>query len=95
MLRHRFDRQQDDGTSSVQEFQSVDDHEAITYGLSIRTANRCELYQAHRWLATFDAAIWANDNAAHRTTEYATSTRRPSGGLFFAASGTCTGGLFR
>lgn len=71
MPNYRFDRQQDDGTWSVQEFQSVDDQEAITYGLSIRTANRCELYQAHRWLATFDGAIWANDNTAPRAIEKA------------------------
>lgn len=74
MLKYRFDRLQDDGTWSVQEFLSTDDHEAITYGLSIRTSNRCELYQAHRWLATFDGVAANDDNPATPTIERTNSS---------------------
>lgn len=63
MFDYRIERQQDDGSWSAQEFRSVDDSDAITYGLSVRTANRCELYQAERWLATFDGAAEANDSS--------------------------------
>ena len=70
MLSYRFDHQQDDGSWSAHEFWSADDDDAVTFGLSIRTASRCELYQADRWLATFDCVpelhqdrtVPANDN---------------------------------
>ena len=64
MVKYRIDRQQSDGSWSAQEFQSVDDTDAITYGLRVRTANRCELYEADRWLATFDGVAVAN-NISH------------------------------
>ena len=54
MLSYRLECLQADGSWSAHEFQSADDDDAIIYGLSERTARRCELYQAGRWLATFD-----------------------------------------
>ena len=70
MLHYRIDRQQDDGSWSTLEFQAVNDDHAIAHALRLRTANTCELYQAERWLATFDRApkpehrwlVPANDN---------------------------------
>jgi hypothetical protein len=70
MLCYRIDFQQDDGSWSTHEFQSVSDDVAISHGLRVRTANTCKLYQAERWLATFDRApqltrrrvVPANDN---------------------------------
>lgn len=56
MLDYRFFRQMDDGTWRVQLLKFADDDDAISYGLVTRSANRCELYQAERWLATFDGA---------------------------------------
>ena len=64
MFDYRIEGQQDDGSWSVQEFRSVDDSDAITYGLRVRTSNRCELYQADRWLATFDGVAGASDVSA-------------------------------
>jgi len=72
MLSYRIDCQQDDGSWSTHEFESVNDDIAITHVLRIRTANACELYQADRWLATFDRApqltrrrvVPANDNTS-------------------------------
>ena len=61
MFSYRFDRQQDDGSWSVQEFQSLNDTEAIACGLRLRTGSRCELYEADRWLATFDGVTAANN----------------------------------
>lgn len=59
MVNYRIERQHDDGSSSVQKFRSVDDSGAIAYGLRVRTANRCELYQSDRWLATIDGVAEA------------------------------------
>lgn len=69
MFKYRIDRQQNDGSWSVQEFQSVDDTDAITYGLRVRTANRCELYEADRWLATFDGVAVANNLSSSHANE--------------------------
>jgi hypothetical protein len=56
MLSYRVDCQQDDGSWAAHEFQSFSDDHAITHALRFRTTNACELYQAERWLATFDRA---------------------------------------
>lgn len=61
MFTYRIECQQNDGSWSVQEFQSVDDADAISCGLRLRTASGCELYQEDRWLATFDGVADAND----------------------------------
>ena len=61
MPRYRVDYQQGDGSWSVHDFWSVDDDDAVTIGLSLRTAKRSELYQEDRWLATFDSVAAAND----------------------------------
>lgn len=61
MFTYRIERQQKNGSCSVQEFQSVDDADAITCGLRLRGAGGCELYQEDRWLATFDSVADAND----------------------------------
>ena len=74
MLSYRIDCQQDDGSWSAHEFQSVNDDLAVAHALRVRTANRCELYQADRSLATFDRALQlgkrgfaaANDNTSLR-----------------------------
>lgn len=68
MFNYRIERQQDDGSWSVQKFRAVDDSGAIAYGLRVRTANKCELYQSDRWLATFDGVAEASvvsDPQAH------------------------------
>jgi hypothetical protein len=71
MLDYRFYRQLNDATWYVQVIRFNSDDEAISYGLAIRTENRCELYEAERWIATFDG-VWqhhhdgfapANENA--------------------------------
>lgn len=60
--------EQRDGTWSAFEFRYTDDDDAVRHALRLRTRDRCELYQADRWLATFDAAphgyalVPANDN---------------------------------
>lgn len=54
MLSYRIELEQDDGRWSAHEFQSVSDDGAIAHALRVRTSNACELYQAERWLATFD-----------------------------------------
>ena len=54
MPDYRIDHQGADGSWSAQEFHSVHDEDAIAYALRVRTAHTCELYQAARWLATFD-----------------------------------------
>jgi len=56
MLSYRIDCQGDDGSWSAHEFMAVDDDHAIAHALRVRTANTSELYQASRWLATFDRA---------------------------------------
>lgn len=61
MLCYRLHRQQDDGSWSVQEFQCLNDGDAIDCGLRLRTGNTCELYEADRWLATFDGVTVANN----------------------------------
>jgi hypothetical protein len=56
MLSYRIDCQQNDGSWSATEFMAIDDDHAIIHALTVRTANTSELYQANRWLATFDRA---------------------------------------
>jgi len=70
MLNYRIDVQQDDGSWAAHEFYSSSDDHAIAHAVRLRTANTSQLYQAERWLATFDRspglinhwAIPANDN---------------------------------
>ena len=69
MSNYRIEWQQNDGSWSVQDLQSIDDTGAITYGLRVRSTNRCELYQAERWLATFDGVEVANDALGSHSTE--------------------------
>jgi hypothetical protein len=64
MLDYRFYRLLNDGTWYVQVIRFNNDDDAISYGLAIRTANRCELYEAERWLATFDG-VWQHDRDGH------------------------------
>lgn len=74
MHNYRFELQENDGRWSAHEFQSFDDDDAVRHARRMRTANRCELYQADRWLATFDGAprpkqreeICANDDTNAR-----------------------------
>ena len=75
MLNYRFARLQNDGSWIVDEFQSANDDDAVSYGLLNRTANFCELYQADRLLATFDAAIPRHDPVPSRM------SNRPTPGL--------------
>ena len=61
MLTYHFDRLQDDGSWSGYDFTATSDDDAVAHALRKRTSNRCELYQAERWLATFDGVEVAND----------------------------------
>jgi hypothetical protein len=56
MFYYRFYRELEDRTWRVQIIPFGDDDEAINYAIGVRTADRCELYQAERWVATFDGA---------------------------------------
>jgi len=56
MLNYQIEIQRDDGSWATIKFQSLSDDDAIAHALRLRTANTSKLYQAERWLATFDGA---------------------------------------
>jgi hypothetical protein len=69
MLRYHLLVERRDGTWTAFEFRYSNDDDAIRHALRLRTRGRCELYQAERWLATFDAIahdrqLPANDNVS-------------------------------
>ena len=56
MYVYRLVSHQDNGRSMAHIFQSLNDDEAVCYGLRNRTSSLCELYDANRLLASFDSA---------------------------------------
>ena len=62
MLSYRIECESDDGSWSAHEFESINDDVALSHALRLLTHNRCELYQADRWLATFDRAPRSQNN---------------------------------